>query len=475
LDDENAPADYSLGMSASGLNRGNVLLVDDEAAMGDYLVEGLMGADFRATAVRSGEQALAQIALQDFDVLVTDLRMKGMGGLELCRRVRETTAELPVIVLTAFGDYAAAVEAVRAGAYDFLAKPVKLDVLSLALSRAVERRRLRREVKALEQSRAGQAFGDLVGDSSAMRKVHDLVARIAPAETSVLVTGESGTGKELVARALHVGSPRRAGPFIAINCAALPETLLEGELFGYERGAFTDAKAAKTGLFVQANGGTLFLDEIGELPLGLQAKLLRALQERVVRPLGSNREIPFDVRLVTATNRDLETAVEEKRFREDFYFRINVVELRLPPLRVRGNDILELAAHFLREFAGRGKKPVTAMTAEVGEKLLAYPWPGNVRELSNVIERAVALTHHDHITVQDLPEKVAQHRRSHVVLTDETEFVTLEEMEKRYILQILAAVGGSKSVAARILGLDRTTLWRKLERYQIEGSKPGKS
>jgi two-component system response regulator HydG len=462
-------------MSGSMLNRGNVLLVDDEAAMGDYLVEGLTSAGFGASAVRSGEQALVQIVGQEFDALVTDLRMKGMDGLELCRRVRETTAELPVIVLTAFGDYAVAVEAVRAGAYDFLAKPVKLDVLELALARAVERRRLRQEVKALQQSRGGHGFGGLIGDSSAMHKVHDLLARIAPAETSVLVTGESGTGKELVARALHLESPRHAGPFVAINCAAVPENLLEGELFGYERGAFTDAKASKAGLFVQANGGTLFLDEVGELPVGLQAKLLRALQERTVRPLGSTREIPFEVRLVTATNRDLETAVEEKRFREDFFFRINVVEVRLPPLRVRGNDVLELAAHFLREFAGRARKPVTAMTPEVGKKLLGYSWPGNVRELQNVIERAVALTQHDHITVQDLPEKVAEHRRSHVVLTDETEFVSLEEMEKRYILQILGAVGGSKSVAARILGLDRTTLWRKLERYQIEGSKPGKS
>jgi DNA-binding NtrC family response regulator len=462
-------------MSGLALNRGNVLLVDDEPAMGDYLVEGLAATGFRATAARSAEQALVEIASQEFDALVTDLRMKGMDGLELCRRVRETTAELPVIVLTAFGDYAAAVEAVRAGAYDFLSKPVKLDVLSLALTRAVERRRLRREVKALQQSRGRQATGGLVGESSAMRKVHDFLARVAPAETSVLVTGESGTGKDLVARALHLESPRHAGPFVAIHCAELPENLLEGELFGYERGSFTDAKAAKTGLFVQAKGGTLFLDEIGELPLGLQAKLLRALQERVVRPLGSTREIPFEVRLVTTTSRDLETAIEEKRFREDLYFRINVVEVRLPPLRVRGNDILELAAHFLCEFAERAKKPITAITAEVGEKLLAYPWPGNVRELENVIARAVALTHHDHITVQDLPEKIAAHRRSHVVLTDETEFVTLEDMEKRYILQILAAVGGSKSVAAKILGLDRTTLWRKLERYQFDGGKPGKS
>jgi len=448
-----------------------ILLVDDDAAMGDYLVEALASAGFAGTAVRSGEAALAEIERREFDALVTDLRMKGLPGLALCRKVREATAELPVIVLTAFGDYAAAVEAVRAGAYDFLAKPVKLDVLVLALTRAVEHRHLRQEVRRLRQSRGGRAFGGLLGNSSAMRKVHDLLARIAPSETSVLVTGESGTGKELVARALHLEGPRHAAPFVAIDCAALPENLIEAELFGYERGAFSGAKPAKTGAFVEAHGGTLFLDEICDLPVGLQAKIVRALEERVVRPLGSTREIPFELRLVTATNRDLEAAVEEKRFREDFYFRINVVEVRLPPLRARGNDILTLAAHFLREFAERAKKDVTAITAEAGEKLLAYPWPGNVRELQNVIERAVALTHHDHVTVRDLPEKVAEHRQSHVVLADETEFVTLEEMEKRYILQILAAVGGSKSVAARTLGLDRTTLWRKLERYQVDANK----
>jgi two-component system response regulator HydG len=456
-------------MSKSTLDKGGVLLVDDDAAMGAYLVEGLTSAGFSATAVRSGEHALAEIERREFDALVTDLRMKGLDGLALCRRVREATAELPVIVLTAFGDYAAAVEAVRAGAYDFLAKPVKLDVLVLALTRAVERRRLRQEVRLLQQSRGGPGFGGLFGDSTAMRKVHDLLARITPAQTSVLVTGESGTGKDLVARALHFESPRRAGPFVAIDCAALPENLVEEELFGSERG--TNPKMVKTGAFVQASGGTLFLDEIAELPLGLQAKLMRAIDEGTVRPLGGTRDLPFEVRLVTATNRDLETAVEEKRFREDFYFRINVVEVRLPPLRVRGNDILTLAAHFLREFAERAKKNVDALTPEAGEKLLSYPWPGNVRELRSVVERAVALTDHDHITVRDLPEKVAAHRRTQVVLADETEFVTLEEIEKRYILQILAAVGGSKSVAARTLGLDRTTLWRKLERYQIDANK----
>jgi two-component system response regulator HydG len=290
----------------------------------------------------------------------------------------------------------------------------------------------------------------------------------------VLVTGESGTGKELVARALHAESPRRKGAFVPINCAAIPENLLEGELFGYEKGSFTDAKAAKAGLLVQANGGTLFLDEVGELSLGLQAKLLRALEERTVRPLGGTREVAFDARLVTATNRDLETAVEDKRLREDFLFRINVVEVHLPPLRTRGNDILLLAAHFIQGFSAREKKPVVGLTPEAAEKLLGYPWPGNVRELRNVMERAVTLTLHDHVMVQDLPDRIVEHQRSDLVLTEETELVTLEELEKRYIMQVLQAVGGSKSIAARTLGLDRTTLWRKLERFRIEppASKP---
>jgi DNA-binding NtrC family response regulator len=464
--------DYSSHMQEAAHGRGSVLLVDDEIAMGDYLVEGLASAGFGASAVRSGEQALAQIDSRDFDALVTDVRMRGMDGIELCRRVRESTAELPVIVLTAFGDYALAVEAVRAGAYDFLAKPVKLDVLALALSRAVERRRLRQEVKTLQASRGGQRFRELIGDSAAMRKVHDLLSRVAVSEVSVLVTGESGTGKELVARTLHGESSRPGSPFVAINCAAVPENLLEAELFGDERSQ-REGKIAKPGLFAQADGGTLFLDEVSAIPLALQPKILRAIEDRAVRPLGAARDVPFRARLLTASNLDLETAVEEKRMREDFYFGLNVVEVRLPPLRARGNDVLALATHFLRDFAERANKPVTALTPEVGEKLLAYPWPGNVRELANVIERAVALTHHDHVTVHDLPEKIAEHRRSHVVLTDATEFVTLEEMERRYILQILGAVGGSKSVAARTLGLDRTTLWRKLERYQ-EAGKQGK-
>src|SRR5664280_862461 len=285
---------------------------------------------------------------------------------------------------------------------------------------------------------------------------------------SVVITGESGTGKELVARALHERSTRKSGPFVAINCAAVPEQLLESELFGHAKGTFTDAKAARAGLFKQASGVTLFLDEIGELPIGLQPKLLRALQERSVRPLGGQRELSFDVRLVAATNRDLSLAMEEGRFREDFYFRINVIEIALPPLPARGNDILLLAQHFIYSFAGRAKREVIGMTPEAAAQLIQYGWPGNVRELANVMERAVALTNQDHVSPADFPDRVArQSRINPQVNEDPSQFVTLEALGKSYVLRVLESVGGSRTETARILGLDRTTLWRRLDRYGV--------
>jgi len=288
----------------------------------------------------------------------------------------------------------------------------------------------------------------------------------------VLVRGESGTGKELVAQALHKRGRRTAGPFVAVNCAAMPETLLESELFGHARGAFTDAKSARTGLFVQADHGTLFLDEIGTMPLGLQPKLLRALQQRTVRPVGSDTEVPFDVRLVAATNADLEAAVEAGTFREDLFFRINVIPIEVPPLRRRGNDVLLLAQRFLEEFASQAQKPVRGLTSAAAEKLLGYSWPGNVRELRNCIERAVALTRFEQLTVEDLPDKVRDAKRPAVLLAadDPSELVPMEEVERRYILRVLEAAGGNKASAARILGLDRKTLYRKLERWGAEGT-----
>jgi two-component system response regulator HydG len=322
-------------------------------------------------------------------------------------------------------------------------------------------RRLRRVVDD------ASGFGDLVGTSAAMMRVYDLLSRVADSEASVLISGESGTGKELVARALHRQSRRANGPFVAVDCASVPEALLESELFGHSRGAFTDARGARTGLFVQAHGGTLFLDEIGELPLSLQPKLLRALQERTVRPVGADRETPFDVRLVAATNRDLESEVEERRFREDLWFRINVIHVELPALRARGADVLLLAQRFATRAAARAGKRVVGIAPTAASLLQAYPWPGNVRELQNCMERAVALTVFDQIVPDDLPDRVRAYRGSHIVLASEdpSELAPLEEVERRYVLRVLQALGGNKTLAARTLGLDRKTLYRKLERW----------
>ena len=297
--------------------------------------------------------------------------------------------------------------------------------------------------------------------------------RLAETDVTVLITGESGTGKELVANALHRRSHRRLRPFLAINCSALPETLLESEFFGHKRGAFTDAHSDRAGLCVQADCGTLFLDEIGDLPLALQPKLLRALEERLVRPVGADKEISFDVRLIAATNRDLERAIEQDRFREDLFFRINVVQLEVPPLRSRGTDVLLLAQNFLEQSAARFDKPVVGLSKAVGEKLLNYDWPGNVRELRNAIERATALTRYDRLAVEDLPEKIRSYRTSRLVLGGDNpqELGPMEDVEKRYVLHVLKSVGGNRSRAARILGFDRKTLYRKLLGYGVAEDK----
>jgi two-component system response regulator HydG len=307
-----------------------------------------------------------------------------------------------------------------------------------------------------------------------MRKVYDLVERVSETDASVLVTGESGTGKELIARSIHDRSRRRNGPFVAINCAAVAENLLESELFGHVKGAFTDARQGRAGLFVEANGGTLFLDEIAELPLGLQPKLLRALQERRVRPVGGTTELRFDARLLTATNRDLEAAVEEGRFRGDLFYRIDVVHVPVPPLRTRGTDVLLLAQHFAQSFSANFGKTVSGLSPAVAEKLVAYSWPGNVRELANAIERAVALTRADTLMVEDLPEKIRLSERSPVATStfDPMELVPLEEIERRYILRVLEAVRGNRTAAAHALGLDRKTLYRKLKAYGVRDERP---
>jgi two-component system response regulator HydG len=450
--------------------KGRILVVDDDRNMCELLESGLVRRGFEVVSRLSADEATAQLSAEDFDVVVTDLNMRGMNGIELCERIAGNRPDLPVVVITAFGSLESAVAAIRAGAYDFITKPFELEALGLTLERAVQHRKLRQEVTRLRRAVSdSQHLGDILGASPAMKQVYDLLDRVAETDASVLITGESGTGKELVAQALHARSKRQQGPFVAINCSAMPESLLESELFGHSKGAFTDAKGSRSGLFVQANAGTLFLDEIGELALGLQPKLLRALQERTVRPVGSDVEVAFDARIVTATNRDLETAVDEKRFREDLFYRINVIHIEVPPLRARGSDVLLLAQHFITRFAGQFDKQVVGLSTAAAEKLMAYAWPGNVRELQNAIERAVALTHFGQLVVEDLPEKIRDYRRSHVLIAsdDPSELVPMEEVERRYILRVLEALGGNRTLTARTLGLDRKTLYRKLQRYGV--------
>ncbi|MET0342627.1 MAG: sigma-54 dependent transcriptional regulator [Polyangiales bacterium] len=450
--------------------KGRILLVEDDAALRRSLSVGLGDHDFEVHASASGAEALSALAARDFDVLLTDLNMPGMDGLALCRRAVEERPDIPVVVITAFGNLDTAIAAMRAGAYDFITKPVELDAVALVLDRAAQHKSLREEVKRLRSVVATRdAVGELIGESPAIVQVKQMVARIAETDTTVLISGESGTGKEVAARALHRLGKRADKPFVAVNCAAIPESLIESELFGHEKGAFTDARAQRAGLLAQAEGGTLFLDEIGELPLPAQAKLLRVLQERVVRPVGSDREVPFDARIVSATNRDLERAIEEGRFREDLFFRVHVLPLELPPLRARGSDVLLLAAHFLRAFAARSEKDVSSIGPAAAELLLNYQWPGNVRELMNCVEHAVALARYTQVTPDDLPARVRSYKRSHIIVAGENpdELVPLEEVERRYILRVLEASGGNKRLASRVLKLDRKTLYRKLERYGV--------
>ncbi|HMI87498.1 MAG TPA: sigma-54 dependent transcriptional regulator [Polyangiaceae bacterium] len=452
----------------------DILIVDDDVPLCETLELGLTKRGYRTASCVSAVDALARLAAEDFDVVVTDLNMRGTGGIELCARIVANRPDIPVVVLTGFGSLDTAVMAIRAGAYDFISKPVELDVLAIAINRAAKHRELREEVRRLRiEAVRNEPPGQFVGKSTAMRSVYDLIERVADSETTVFVTGESGTGKELVATALHSLSRRRGQPLVAINCAAMPEGVLESELFGHTKGAFTDAKNDRPGLFLQAEGGTLFLDEIGDLPLTLQPKLLRVLQERSVRPVGGRSWLPINVRLIAATNRDLESAIEESRFREDLYYRINVVHIDLPPLRSRAGDVLPLAQHFLRQFAARAGKNIVAIAPGAAEKLVAYAWPGNVRELQNCIERSVALARYDQIGVDDLPDKVRSYRSSHVIVAgdDPSELVRMEELERRYIARVMETVGGNKTAAARILGLDRKRLYRMLDRLGIGSTK----
>lgn len=469
--------------------KANILVVEDQASMRKLIEDYLRSKNFFVASCESADAALAILQLPsagfeigaqrlaaprtpaasdetgEFDAILTDITMPGMSGLEFCAQIKKFRPDLPVIVMTAYGSLETSIEAIRAGAFDFVTKPVELELLNATLSRATEHTSLKRQIKLLEARARGTNFEALIGESDVMRKLKSQLERVVKSNVSVLLTGESGTGKEVVAQSLHSKSDRAARPFIAVNCAALPETLLESELFGHTRGAFTDARDDRTGLFLQADGGTLFLDEIGEMPLEMQPKLLRALEQKTVRPIGGKEERPFDVRLIAATNRDLEAAVEKKTFRQDLYYRINVLPLHVPPLRKRGIDILLLANYYLDKFNKSASKRIAGFDEQVSKKLLSYDWPGNVRELRNVIERAVILSGDGNIHLEAIPEKIGQFQPDKLVLVDDDQ-LPLEDLatvERRYIHYVLEKTGGNKTEAARILGLDRKTLYRKLK------------
>ena len=390
--------------------------------------------------------------------------MKGLKGLDLLEEARRVESSTPVIIITAFGTIESAIKAMKMGAYDYVTKPFRTDEIVLTVKKALENRMLKKEVVRLKKEMESRYhFHSLIGKSPSMQKIYDLIERIGASSNSVLITGASGTGKELVAKAIHYSGSRRGGPFIAVNCAAIPEALLESELFGYKRGAFTDAKTDKKGLLFEAKAGTIFLDEVTEMPPVLQAKLLRMIEERSVRPLGDTSSYPVDVRFISSSNRDIKEMIRQGRFREDLYYRLKVIDIELPPLRERKEDIPLLVHHFIQAGGADVKKHVTGISEDAMKALMNYGWPGNVRELENVIQRAITLCRHEVILPEDLPAPILEETGEKLIDKALREKRTVDQMEKEYVRKVLMEVGGNKSKAAQILGLDRKTLYRKLE------------
>jgi two-component system response regulator HydG len=441
-----------------------IIVVDDDDDAAHLLRDLLARRGYRVVALSSSVECLEYLRYAVADVVITDIHMPKMSGIELCSELAGRHPDLLTIVLTGVADLESAVLAIRAGAYDYITKPVKIEIVEIAIQRALEHLAVRREVRRLRIDESIVVDG-ITGTSPAIRGTIELVRRAATSDATVLVTGESGTGKELVARALHQSSPRAHAPFVALNCGAVPGPLLESELFGHVRGAFTDARQARAGLFVQAGAGTLFLDEIGEMPIDMQVKLLRAIQERAVRPVGSDQENPVACRIIAATNRDLEDEIMAKRFREDLFYRINLVVIPGPPLRDRRQDIIELAKLFLTNAIERSRRPAVELSPIAARRLLDYDWPGNVRELENCIERAVAIARGPTIEISDLPDKIARYEPTKLVIATDTpqEMMTLDELHRRYVRRVLGAVKGNKAHAARLLGIDRRSLYRRLE------------
>jgi two-component system response regulator HydG len=449
---------------------GKVLVVDDQKNMRATTAMVLREAGHAVEEAEDGASAVQRIQHETFDVVLTDLRMASVDGMEVLRAAQRLAPETQVIVMTAYGTIESAVEAIRHGAYDFLAKPFKEDELLLRVAKALEKRRLVGEVSLFAgEFRKRYGLEHIVGHSEAMREVLDRAVRVAPTDATVLVTGESGTGKELVARAIHVASRRGERPFVPVNCAAITETLLESELFGHARGAFTGAVRARRGLFEEANGGTLFIDEIGETAPGFQAKLLRALQEGEIRRVGESSPVQVDVRVIAATNQDLRRAIAEKRFREDLFYRLNVVPIRIPPLRERREDIPLLAAHFLRRYNQRSPEAAKVLTPDALERLRGHDWPGNVRELENALEQAAALSPGREIRAADVHVESPTPRGASPRLPARTLAEVVEDAERRAIEDAVGRCHGDLARVARELGVSSTTLWRRMKRLGIEG------
>jgi DNA-binding NtrC family response regulator len=443
-----------------------ILVVDDEEQMRDLLAKVLERKGFQASVCGDGTEALAFLEKEPVDLVVTDVRMPGLGGMEALRAVKELNPDIVVIIMTAFGSIDQAVQAVKEGAYDYINKPFKIDEMLLTIEKALDERRLRHEVSTLRQElHTRYHFENLIGKSRPMQEVFGLIEQVAGSRSTVMVYGKSGTGKELVAKAVHYNSQRSTKNFVAVNCAAIPAELLESELFGHEKGSFTGAIATKVGKFELATGGTLFLDEVGSMRLDLQAKILRALQEREVERVGGSRTIKIDVRVIAATNRDLKKAVEEGTFREDLYYRLNVVPITLPDLKDRPEDIPLLANHFVQKFGQESNSGIREISKEAMAILISHTWPGNVRELENVIERAATLGRGPAVQPSDLPPHLAGGTNPlERALAKEA---TLEDLEKDYIAMILRRTKGHQIRAASILGIDRRTLYRKIRRYGL--------
>ena len=451
----------------------NLLIVDDERSIREGCREVAQSPGFSACAADSAEHAYRYLDTQPFDAVLLDLRLPGVGGLDALRRIKERRPESVVIVVTGYGTVQSAVQAMKNGAYDFVTKPFSVDELKLLLERVASHLKLKSENRLLrEKVKSKQGFGGIVGRAPEMEKLYRIIAKAANSVHPVLILGESGTGKEMVARSIHYSGPFRDKPFIPVDCGSLVPTLIESELFGYVKGAFTGANQTKDGLMAMAEGGTIFLDEVGELPVDLQAKMLRAIQEKEIRPVGSTRRIPINIRILAATNRDLEQAVTQGEFRRDLYFRLNVLSLRIPALRERRQDIPLLIAYFLERLT-RTSGQEKVLSDDALKAMLAYDWPGNVRELENCLERTYAFTSGPLIHTTDLPREVANLPPAETSIGDgkggvQGKIIPMAELEKRSILSAITELNGDKLQAARLLGIGKTTLYRKLKDYAAQ-------